>query len=457
MDTKKYVSLPGKFSIGFGIFGQALLTGLITSYISYFGTDILLVSSVALGNIMLFSKLFDGVTDIGMGFLIDKTNSKAGKARPWIFRSIIPFALFSVLLFAVPLDMSDGVKLAWVFIFYNLHALAYTALAIAMNTLNIRLSRNPKEINTLSTVLIFGTILGNVVINAAAVGALTALSGTPEPYTQGGYLKFAAILAVVCAIGGLSTYFLTRELSDSEIQQGSGEKTPALEGLKSLVKNKYWLMQVANNFFIYLGLNARLATMIYFGIYVLGNPELIAFLVIADNVPSLLCMPIALGLCNKFGKRKVSLIGLCGTMIGFAIMFLNVHNFPLLIVGLIIRGICFAPIQGAGNAFIVDSATYGEWKTGVKAEGMAFSAVSFAQKVSAGIASSLVLWGLAIVGYIPNAFEQPASAISGIIFMYIGVTFICTIGQIIVFALYDLDGKIDSVRAELAERNGTNG
>jgi len=452
---KKYVSLPAKFSIGFGIFGQALLTGLVTGYITYFGTDILLVSSLALGNILLVSRLFDGVTDIGMGFVIDKTKSKAGKARPWIARSIIPFALFSVLLFAVPLDLSEGMKLVWVFIFYNLYALAFTALGLAMNTLNIRLTRNVKEINSISTVLMFGMIFGNVVINAAAVGALTALSGTPDPYTQAGYIKFATILAVVCAIGGLATYFLTKELPESEIEKQADEKTPALEGLKSLLKNKYWLMQAANTFCIYLGLNARLAVMIFFGIYVLGNPELIAILVIADNIPGLLCMPIALGLSNKFGKRKVSLIGLCGTMIGFAIMFLNIHNFPIFVVGLILRAICFAPVQAAGNAFIVDSAAYGEWKTGVKAEGMAFSAVSFANKVSSGLAVVIVGWVLELTGYVANA-PQTDSAINGIIFLYIGVTFICTIGQIIIFALYDLDGKIDGIRAELAKRNGIN-
>lgn len=414
-----------------------------------------MVSSLALGNILLVSRLFDGITDIGMGFLIDKTKSKAGKARPWIARSIIPFALFSVLLFAVPLNFSEGMKLIWIFIFYNLYALAFTALGLAMNTLNIRLTRNVKEINAISTVLMFGTIFGNVVINAAAVGALTALSGVPDPYTQAGYIKFAAILAIVCSIGGLATYFLTKELPESEIEQQDSEKTPALEGLKSLLKNKYWLMQAANTFFIYLGLNARLAVMIFFGIYVLGNPALIALLVIADNIPGLLCMPVALALCNKFGKRKVSLIGLCGTMIGFAIMFLNIYNFPVFVAGLILRAICFAPVQGVGNAFIVDSAVYGEWKTEVKAEGMAFSAVSFANKVGSGLAVVIVGWVLELTGYVANQPQIP-SAINGIIFLYIGVTFICTIGQIIVFALYDLDGKIDGIRAELAQRNGTN-
>lgn len=446
------VSIPGKFSIGFGIFGQALLTGIVTSYITYFGTDVLGVAALALSNILLISKLFDGVSDILMGMILDKTKSKNGKARPWIARAVVPFGLFSVLLFAVPQGLNDGVQLAWIFIFYNLYALAYTALGIAMNTLNIRLTRNMKEVNTLSTVLMFGMILGNVVINAIAVGALTALSGS-DTFTQGAFIKLTLILAIVCTAGGLATFFTTKELPDEEAAgENSAKKESVLKGLGSLVKNKYWVMQVLNTFFIYFGLNARLAAMIYYGIYVLGNPGLITLLVIADNIPSLICMPIALKLSNKFGKRKVSLIGLCCTMIGFAIMLLNIHNIQFFIIGLVIRGIFFAPVQGVGNSFIVDSVDYGELKTGVRAEGMAFSAVSFANKVSGGLASVVVGWVLTLTGYVGNAAQQASSAINGIIFLYIGVTLICTIGQIVVFALYDLDGKIDGIRAELAKK-----
>lgn len=188
-------------------------------------------------------------------------------------------------------------------------------------------------------------------------------------------------------------------------------------------------------------------------LYVLGNPALIPILVIADNVPSLIAMPFALGLSNKLGKRKAALIGLCCTMIGFALMFLNIYNLPLFIAGLVIKGICFAPVQGAGNAFIADSALYGEWRFGVKAEGMAFSAISFANKVSSGFSGVLVGWVLALTGYVGNAPTQTPAAVNGIIFLYIGVTFICTLGQILIFALYNLDGKMPQIREELSQRS----
>ena len=84
---------------------------------------------------------------------------------------------------------------------------------------------------------------------------------------------------------------------------------------------------------------------------------------------------------------------------------------------------------------------------------MAFSAVSFANKVSSGLAGVVVGWVLTLTGYVANAPQQTPAATNGIIFLYIGVTFLCTIGQIIVFACYDLDGKIGGIRRELEKRN----
>lgn len=440
-----------KFSILFGLLGQSLLTGLVAGYITYFGTDIVGVSALAMGNILLISRIFDGVTDLMMDAVIDKTKSKKGKARPWILRAMIPFALFTILLFALPVNFGAGAKIVWIFVMYNLYAIAYTALGCAMNTLNIRLTRNEKEINSLSTFMMFGMILGNVVINASAVGILTALSGGSSNYTQSAFIIMAIILSVVSLLGSILTYVTTKEIPDEEKRVEQKEST--LKSVSALLKNKYWMMQLLNTVCIYLGLYCRLAAMIYYGLYVLKNPGLIPVLVIADNVPSLIAMPFALGISNKIGKRKASLIGLCCTMIGFALMFLNIYNLPIFILGLVIKGICFAPVQGAGNAFVADSALYGEWKFGVKSEGMAYSAISFANKVSSGLSGVLVGWILGLTGYVANAATQTPAATNGIIFLYIGVTFICTVVQIIIFALYNLDGKMPEIRNALAVKN----
>lgn len=453
METGKVKGIT-KFSIALGFLGQALLTGLVAGYITYFGTDIVGVSALAMGNILLVSRVFDGITDILMGAVIDRTRSKQGKARPWIIRAIVPSVLFTILLFSTPGTISGTAKIVFIFVMYNLYALAYTALGCAMSTLNVRLTRNEKEINTISTLIMFGSILGNTLINAVAVSVLTALSGGSNQYTRTAFIEFAVILGVICLVGTLLTYFTTTEIKDTEDTQDGQKKsgTNTKKSILALLKNKYWIMQLINTVCVYLGLYTRLAVMIYYGMYVLGNPGLVAVLVIADNVPGLIAMPLALTISNKVGKRKASLIGLLLTLIGFVLMFLNIYNVPLFVVGLVIKGLFFAPVQGATNAFIADSALYGEWKFGVKSEGMAYSAISFANKFSSGLSGVVVGWVLALTGYVGGAAVQTTSAINGIIFLYIGVTLICTIGQIIIFALYDLDKKMPQIRKELNER-----
>ena len=455
MNTNQKVGVKAKSSIFLGFFTQALLNAIITGYFMYFGTDVLALPAMALSNILLISKLFDGATDIGMGFVIDKTKSKQGKARPWILRSIVPFAMFCVLLFAAPQSLSNGMKLVWLFVTYNLYALAYTALGISMNTLNIRLTKNEKEVNSLSTIIIAGSVGGTIVINFIAVNVLTALSGGSQ-FTQGGFIKLTVILGIASVLGGLSTYFTTKEVQDDPALEQGQAKVGTFDGLKSLFTNKYWVIQLCNSLFIYFALTARLSAMIYYAQYVLGNAGLIPILVVAENLPVLLVMPVALQLCNKFGKKKVSVIGLIGAILCYGFMILNLHNFSLFIVGTIVKGLCMSPIQAIGNAFIVDSVEYGEWKTGVRAEGMAFSAISFSQKVSQGLSNVVIGWILTFTGYVANAAQQTTSATNGIIFLYVGITLICTIGQLVIFLIYDLDKKMPQIRKELAEKKTEN-
>ena len=69
------------------------------------------VSAFAVGSIMMVSRLFDGISDIVMGVIVDRTKSRFGKARPWLLRMCIPFAISGILLFSVPVSWSAAPKL----------------------------------------------------------------------------------------------------------------------------------------------------------------------------------------------------------------------------------------------------------------------------------------------------------------------------------------------------------
>lgn len=448
---KEKLKMSTKLSIGWGIMGEALLTGIVTSYIVYFGTNILALPALIIGNILLVSRILDGVSDLAMGVILDRTNTKHGKARPWILWTCVPFAVFSILIFAIPVEWNNMAKIIGLFLAYNLYALAYTALAISSNTLTVLLTKNSENQVTLTSVMMFSAILGNIVINAIAVGALTKLSKTTNgSFTQGGFLKLVVILGIVSALGGLMTFLFTKECSgDDTIRR---EKGYWIKPLKALLHNKYWFMQTGVEFAHFIALYSRLTTMIYFVQYIQKNLALTPILVLADQLPGLLVMPIAAKLCNRYGKRNCTLIGSILSMMGLVMMMLNTHNLPIFIAGMIIRGVFYAPYQCTTNAFIADTAVYGMWKDKVNVEAMAFSATSFAQKIGQGLSGSIIGYVLAFTGFSASATSQTSRVESGIIFLYIGITVIATLIQILLLFFYDLDGKLPKIREKLEQK-----
>ena len=111
---------PGKlaerFSYGCGDFGCNIIYTAMSAFLLFYYTDYAGVSAFAVGSIMMVSRLFDGISDIVMGVIVDRTKSRFGKARPWLLRMCIPFAISGILLFSVPVSWSAAPKLVYVFI-----------------------------------------------------------------------------------------------------------------------------------------------------------------------------------------------------------------------------------------------------------------------------------------------------------------------------------------------------
>ena len=130
IDKGGKISFSERFSYGCGDFASNILYTAMSAFLLYYYTDFVGVSAVAVGTIMLISRLFDGVSDLAMGIIIDKTKSKFGKARVWILRLVVPYAVGTVLLFAVPENWTTTYKLIYIFFSYNI---AFTVLFTGIN------------------------------------------------------------------------------------------------------------------------------------------------------------------------------------------------------------------------------------------------------------------------------------------------------------------------------------
>lgn len=145
-NEKTKISFWERFSYGCGDLGCNIIYSAMSSFLLFYYTDYVHVNAATIGTIMLLSRIFDGVTDLIMGMIVDRTKSRFGKCRPWILRMAIPFALAGILLFSVPSGLGNTSKLIYIFITYNLvSSVVYTAINVPYATLNSLITQNQYE------------------------------------------------------------------------------------------------------------------------------------------------------------------------------------------------------------------------------------------------------------------------------------------------------------------------
>ena len=136
MGEKRYLKWYNKVGYGSGDIAGNVVFAFVSSFIMIYLTNSIGLNAGIIGSLIAVSKLFDGITDLFFGVMIDKTNSKIGKARPWMLGAFVGCAITLVALFAIPVELGEFAKYAWFFIAYVLlHAVFYTANNIAYSTL----------------------------------------------------------------------------------------------------------------------------------------------------------------------------------------------------------------------------------------------------------------------------------------------------------------------------------
>lgn len=127
----------GKPSLGFYLIWAAPGTAnsvmvILLGYITFFSTNVLGLSPALTGTLLFASKMFDGVTDVIAGFIIDRTNSRFGRARPYDFAGFM-FVLFTVILFGIP-KMGQGATAVYIFVLYTMIFSVWSTLLTCAGT-----------------------------------------------------------------------------------------------------------------------------------------------------------------------------------------------------------------------------------------------------------------------------------------------------------------------------------
>lgn len=442
------LSIFERFSYGCGDFGCNIIYTAMSVFLLKYYVDYAGVSAAAVGTIMLISRLFDGVSDLVMGVVVDRTKTKYGKARPWILRMAIPFALSGILLFAVPVSWGTSAKLVYVFITYNLvSTIIYTAINVPYSTLNALMTQDPYERSVLS---IYRNLLatgGTLIINSCTLRLVSYFGNNAGAWTKA-FTVFGIIALAAFAIN----FFGTKERVTSADSDKESKEISIKEGFKTLFKNKYWIQVAVLLVLIFIGMALTYGSTTFYTEYILGDIYLVDTINSVMNIAQIVFMFLIAGFIKKLGKRNVMAIGFIITILGTCIIAIPGIGYMGVMISSIIRGIGNACSGATMWAMLSDTIEYGEWKTGNRVEGLANSAASFGYKVGNGLGSALLGWILAFGGYIAQSSIQTSIALLSIRMVYVIIPIAIYVILLVILKFYNLDNEFEEIVSDLNKR-----
>lgn len=433
-----------------GNVGTAFINTILASFIMFFYTDVMFLDPTIIGSILLVSRILDGITDILMGMIVDRTHSKHGKGRVWVLWSCLPFAISGLLLVSVPMNSAEIVQYIYVFITYNLcSSICLTALYVPYNAMNCNMTNDPYERGILGVFVMAGAVIGTMVVQSTVDAATKALGAD-----QKAWQIVISIYAVAGLLLHLLCFALTKERCGNTDKEEHGAEPLTIKAeLGSLLKNRYWVIAIVF-IFVCLFATAMLGGMgMYYAKVVLGDTAHYAQLANAISITQMISLCGAFVLLKKFGKRNTMLIGIAFMLAGCVMHMFVSTNITMITVASGIKGFG-AGFAGAGlYGMVADTIDYSEWKFGVRPVGVGSAGTTFATKIANGFSVVLIGWLIDLSGYDPTAAVHTEQVVRVMTFGYNIVPMICGIIGTVLMCFYTLDKQYSTIQKELIERS----
>lgn len=413
--------------------GALLLNAVLATYLNVYYTDVLKLTTVWGGAFLvvfpIISKIIDAITNVIMGYVIDRTRTSQGKARPWLLLSAPLLAVTGILLFTVP-NGSETVQVVWVMISYNLfYSFAYTIFNMSHNLMVPLSIRDTTQrgglsvFNQISTIMMSGILVALVfpMVVMPMIGV-----------DKGKWMLLMSILSILALPLTLLEYYFTKERVTEESQAGGEQSIPFAAQLKAIFSDKYMLLIYAYFLIYTAGSSIKNISLPYFCNYVLGsyNDGITQTMVSAiGGIPMGIGIFAVWPLAKKFGKRNVTLVGFILYAIGSALCWMFPHSMVLVLVGQFIKNIGGLPCSYVFMALFADVLDHLEWKTGFRSDGIAMSVYNIIAVTMVGVCTGIFNGWLAGAGYaapemvdgVTQAVSQSAAVQNIITFGFVGL------------------------------------
>lgn len=440
------ISLKEKIAYFVGECGSCGMFYYLTITLStYFFTDVMHLSATTLGAIIIASRIFDGVSDLIVGSLVDRTHTRWGKARPWVLLSTLPYALAMVLLYCLPATWTTAHQVAYVVITYNLAVtICYTVENIPWGSLPALMTRDKVQRSQMHSIRMLASPLGSAIGVSTAMPLISAMGGRQQDW-----ITVMSILAVVGILCNIFAVVVIKERVVSQPEEAAQNKKNNRKDIPSAVHNPYWWVAILITL-VWNTFSVATATLTpYYTKYFLLNAQITT----AINNAQTITMALSAFSCYWLTKRLEKSTILKGTMVislaGQLLLISNALNLTVILVGTVLRSVGFGCMGACMFAMATDAIEYGHWFTGHRAESTTYSAVGIGNKLGVLLGSGILTILLGAAGYDGTLAVQSASAMAMIRFLYLWTPVVLAVVTIVIMCCYRLDKRYDTVVSDL--------
>ena len=449
-----------KASYGLGAVGKDMVYMLSASYILYYYQDILGVSAVAMGFILLAARVFDAFNDPIMGIIVAKTRTKWGKFRPWLMIGTILNAVVLYLMFAAPPALDGSGLVAYAAVTYIVWGVTYTMMDIPYWSMIPAFTEGGKEREGLSTLARSCAGVGSALITIITVLSVQALGKGDE---RVGFKLFALIIAILFVVFTTITCVVIKEKSTVDVEAPS-----VGEMFRSLIQNDQAMAIVIAIVLINASLYITSNLLIYFFKYDIGGDNWSAGYTLFNTFGGgmqILSMMVAFPIFRKFMSAvKVFYTSFVMAIAGYAVllveMIVGVKNVYIYFIPAFFVFMAFGMLTVLTTVFLANTVDYGELKNNRRDESVIFSMQTFVVKLASGVAAFIASICLSVC-HLSNDTSEAAvtaqAAASSVMGLRMTMTLLPIAGLLVAVFIFGkkyilTDEKLEEISAELKAR-----
>ncbi len=395
MEDNYKLSGRSKLSYALGAVGKDMVYMLSASYVLYYFQDLLGVSAVAMGIILMAARVFDAFNDPIMGVIVAKTKTRWGKFRPWLLIGTVTNAIVLFLMFAAPPKLDGAGLTAYAAIFYILWGVTYTMMDIPYWSMIPAFTQGGKERENLTTLARTCAGVGSAIITVATM-AVVPMLGKMFGGVEGnageivGFKYFSLIIAALFVLFTVLMCINIKEKSTAEMKTaGVGEM------FRALVQNDQAMTVTLTIVLINMSIYITSNLVIYFFKYDFGgtgwNKAYVLFNTFGGAIQVLSMMAFYPLLRKKFTSLQIFYICLAMAVIGYAVLlllaFTNMSSVFVLFVPAFFIFAANGMLTVITTVFLANTVDYGELKNNRRDESVIFSMQTFVVKLASGVAA----------------------------------------------------------------------